>query len=50
MLESNYNTFYVQSFQVLFIYKFLVLKMQTLLLTQYVWKTVIFPLPSKFEM
>jgi hypothetical protein len=34
ILESDHNTFYVQSFQVSFPYKFLVLKMQTLLFTQ----------------
>jgi hypothetical protein len=34
MLVSNHSTFYVQSFQVSFLYKFLVLKMQTLLFTQ----------------
>jgi hypothetical protein len=34
MLGSNHSTFYVQSFQVLFLYKFLVLKMQTLRFTQ----------------
>jgi hypothetical protein len=34
MLESNHSTLYVQSFQVSFLYKFLVLKMRTLLFTQ----------------
>ena len=34
MLGSNHSLFYMQSFQVLFPYKFLVLKMQTLPLTQ----------------
>jgi hypothetical protein len=42
MLESNHSTFYVRSIQVSFPYKFLVLKMQTLLTTQNVWKTVTF--------
>jgi hypothetical protein len=36
MLESNHSTFYVRSIQVSFPYKFLVLKMQTLLFMQIV--------------
>ena len=47
ILESNHSTFYVWSFQVSFPYKFLVLKMRTLLLTKYMWKTITFHcLPS----
>jgi hypothetical protein len=47
ILGSNHSTFYVWSFQVSFLYKFLVLKMQTLLLTKYMWKTITFHcLPS----
>jgi hypothetical protein len=42
ILGSNHSTFYVWSFQVSFLYKFLVLKMQTLLYTKYMWKTIIF--------
>jgi hypothetical protein len=34
MFGSNYSTFYMRSFQVLFPYKFLVLKMQTFLFPQ----------------
>jgi hypothetical protein len=34
MLENNHSTFYVQSFQVSFLYKCLVLKMRTLRLMQ----------------
>jgi hypothetical protein len=34
MLEIHHSMFYVQSFQVLFSYKFLVLKMRILLLMQ----------------
>jgi hypothetical protein len=36
MLESNHSTFYVRSIEVLFPYKFLVLKMRALLFTQIV--------------
>jgi hypothetical protein len=46
MLESNHSKFYVQSIQVSFPYKFLVLKMRILLFMQNGY----FPLPSKFEM
>jgi hypothetical protein len=47
MLGSNHSPFYVWSFQVSFSYKFLVLKMWTLLLTKYMWKTITFHcLPS----
>jgi hypothetical protein len=47
ILGSNHSTFYVWSFQVSFPYKFLVLKMRTLLLTKYMWKTITFHcLPS----
>jgi hypothetical protein len=42
ILGSNHSTFYVWSFQVSFPYKFLVLKMRTLLLTKYMWKTITF--------
>jgi hypothetical protein len=42
ILGSNYSTFYVRSIQVSFLYKFLVLKMQTLLLTEYMWKMITF--------
>jgi hypothetical protein len=42
ILGSNHSTFYVS-----FHYKFLVLKMRTLLLTKYMWKTITFHcLPS----
>jgi hypothetical protein len=47
ILGSNHRTFYVWSFQMSFPYKFLVLKMRTLLLTKYMWKTITFHcLPS----
>jgi hypothetical protein len=47
ILGSNHSTFYVWSFQVLFPYKFLVLKMRILLFTKYMWKTITFHcLPS----
>jgi hypothetical protein len=47
ILGSNHSMFYLWSFQVLFPYKFLVLKMRTLLLTKYMWKTITFHcLPS----
>jgi hypothetical protein len=47
MLGSNHSTLYMWSFQVLFPYKFLVLKMRTLLLMKYMWKTITFHcLPS----
>jgi hypothetical protein len=47
ILGSNHNTFYVWSFQVSCPYKFLVLKMRTLLLMKYMWKTITFHcLPS----
>jgi hypothetical protein len=47
ILGSNHSTFYVWSFQVSFPYKFLVLKMRTLLFTKYMWKTITFHcLPS----
>jgi hypothetical protein len=47
ILGSNHSTFYVWSFQVLFPYKFLVLKMQTLLFMKYIWKMITFHcLPS----
>jgi hypothetical protein len=42
MLGSNHSTFYLWSFQVSVPYKFLVLKMQTLLFTKYMWKTITF--------
>jgi hypothetical protein len=47
MLESNHSTFYVRSYQVSFLYRFLVLKIRTLLFTQNVQKMVTFHcLPS----
>jgi hypothetical protein len=47
ILESNHSTFYVWNFQVSFPYKFLVLKMRTLLFTKYMWRTITFHcLPS----
>jgi hypothetical protein len=47
ILGSNHSTFYVWSFQVSFPYKFLVLKMRTLLFTKYMWKMITFHcLPS----
>jgi hypothetical protein len=47
ILGSNHSTFYVWSFQVSFPYKFLILKMGTLLLTKYMWETITFHcLPS----
>jgi hypothetical protein len=47
ILGSNHSTFYVWSFQVSFPYKILVLKMRTLLLMKYMWKTITFHcLPS----
>jgi hypothetical protein len=42
ILGSNHSTFYVWSFQVSFPYKFLVLKMRTLLLTKFMWKNITF--------
>jgi hypothetical protein len=47
ILGSNHSMFYMWSFQVLYPYKFLVLKMRTLLFTKYIWKTITFHcLPS----
>jgi hypothetical protein len=47
ILGSNHSTFYVWSFQVSFPYKFLVLKMRTLLFMKYMWKMITFHcLPS----
>ena len=50
MFKSNHRMFYMQSFLVLFLYKFLVLEIQTLLFYSKCVENGYFSLPSKFEM